>query len=264
MRVREAAAAMALLATLWSPVAAQRTRDRPQLIFTISGAYIDGAGLWTVDDQVLDIGGPLPPDHLFLSRSVTRTIGAGFSATYYKGQNFGLTGETFLLGVGYDDQCRVLGTPNYTDNIERCTFIDERDRSAAAVTVSVGANYRIAPREFFSPFIHGSVGILVNNQSPIEMIGQTNRGSVLTIYDDDNHGTRLRPAFVLGVGSTIAISPAYQIRWEVRDNIVGVQAVTGPVDVIGTVPPNETDYKHLFSVQIGLDVVLERHRGRRY
>ena len=59
----------------------ERTRDRPQLIFTISGAYIDGAGLWTVEDQVIAIGGPLPPDHLFLSRSVTRTIGAGFSAT---------------------------------------------------------------------------------------------------------------------------------------------------------------------------------------
>ncbi len=264
MRVREAAAAMALLATLWSPVAAQRTRDRPQLVFTVSGAYIDGSGLWTVDDQLMDIGGPLPPDHFFLTRSIKRTIGAAFSATYYKGQSFGLTGEAFLIGLGYDDSCQILGTPNYTDNIERCTFIDERDRSAAAVAASVGGIYRFAAREFFSPFIRGTVGVLINNQSPISLTGQTNRGSVLVIYDDDNPGTRLRPAFELGVGSTIATSPAYQIRWEVRDNIVGVQEVTGPVDLIGGVPPNKTVYKHLFSILIGLDVVLERHRGRRY
>ncbi|MBA3496412.1 MAG: hypothetical protein H0T86_04845, partial [Gemmatimonadales bacterium] len=48
MRVREVAAAVALLATLWTPLAAQRTRDRPTLIFTVSGAYLDGVGLWTV------------------------------------------------------------------------------------------------------------------------------------------------------------------------------------------------------------------------
>ena len=264
MRVRDAAAAIALLAPLWSPLAAQRTRDRPTLIFTVSGAYLDGVGLWTVGDQVMDIGGPLPPDHFLLSRSIKRTVGAGFSATYYKGQHFGLTGEAFLVGLGYDDACRILGTPNYTDNIERCQFIDERDRSAAAVALSLGGIYRLASREFFSPFVRATAGVLINNQSPLSVLGQTNRGVILTIYDDDNRGTRLRPAFELGVGTTIATSPAYQIRWEIRDNIVGVQEVTGPVALIGGVPPSKTVYKHLFSLLIGLDVVLERHRGRRY
>ena len=106
MRVRQAAAAFALLATLWSPLAAQRTRDRPTLVFTVSGAYLDGTGLWTVPDQHMDIGGPLPPDHFFLNRSIKRTLGASFSATYYKGQHFGLTGEAFLIGLGYDDACQ--------------------------------------------------------------------------------------------------------------------------------------------------------------
>lgn len=264
MRVRQAAAAFALLAMLWSPLAAQRSRDRPTLVFTVSGAYLDGTGLWTVPDQELDIGGPLPPDHVFLNRSIKRTFGASFAATYYKGKHFGLTGEAFLVGLGYDDACRILGTPNYTDNIERCQFIDERDRSAAAVAISLGGIYRMAAREFFSPFFRASVGVLVNNQSPLTVVGQTNRGSILTVYDDDNKGTRLRPAFALGIGTTIATSPAYQIRWEIRDNIVGVQKVTGPVGLIGTVPPTNTVYKHLFSAIVGLDVVLERHRGRRY
>ena len=29
-------------------------------------------------------------------------------------------------------------------------------------------------------------------------------------------------------------------------------------------PPHERRYKHLFSVLIGIDVILERARGRRY
>jgi hypothetical protein len=40
--------------------------------------------------------------------------------------------------------------------------------------------------------------------------------------------------------------------------------VTGPVQQVLEIPPHETGYKHLFSVFIGLDVVLERQRGRRY
>jgi hypothetical protein len=264
MRVKPAAAALALLATLWSPLAAQRTRDRPSLVFTVSGAYVDGVGLWAVPDQLMNIGGPTAPDHFFLARSIKRTLGAAFSATYYKGQHLGITGETFLVGLGYDDSCRIRGTPLSQDNVERCRFIDERDRSAAAVAVSLGAVYRFAPREFLSPFVRAQAGVLVNNQSPLLLIGQTDRQSILTIYEDANHGTRVRPALVLGVGSTIATSPTYQVRWEIRDNIVGVQRVTGPVDFIGTEPPHSTSYKHLFSVLVGLDVVLERARGRRY
>jgi hypothetical protein len=40
--------------------------------------------------------------------------------------------------------------------------------------------------------------------------------------------------------------------------------VTGPVALVTQIPPHETTYKHLFSVLIGIDVILERQRGRRY
>jgi hypothetical protein len=68
---------------------------------------------------------------------------------------------------------------------------------------------------------------------------------------------------VLGIGTTVAAGRAYQIRWEVRDNIVGIQRITGPTGP-GQVPPNETAYKHIFSINVGLDVILERRPGRRY
>lgn len=266
MRIRgPAAIAISLLAILWRPAAAQHTRDRPTLIFTVSAAYVDGAAVWSVADQpVPDLSGPAPlVDHFALSRSVKTTIGAGFSGTYYGGQHFGITGEVFLVGVGYDDTCTLVAPPQSENNVARCNSIDGMERSAAAVTTSLGAVYRVASDEFISPFARASVGMLINNQSPLLVVGQSGQAELI-IFDDENKGTRLRPAFGLGVGTTIAVGKGYQLRWEIRDNIVGIQAVTGPAPGRGQVPPNETQYKHLLSLNIGLDIILERHRGRRY
>jgi hypothetical protein len=267
MRVRElATVAVALLATFGSPLAAQRTRDRPTLIFTVSGAYLDGVGLWTVPDQpVPDLSDGANPlvDHFFLDRSIKRTLGAGFSGTYYRGNHLGLTAEAFLLGLGYDDTCRLQQPAQSVLNLKRCASIDGLERSAASVATSVGAIYRIASDEFISPFVRASIGFLVNNQSPLLLIGEADQAE-LVIYDDNNKGTRLRPAFGLGVGTTVSAGKGYQVRWEIRDNIVGIQRVTGPSDARGQVPPHETAYKHIFSLTVGLDVILERQRGRRY
>ena len=271
MRIRESAAVVAigLLATVGQPALAQRTRDRPTLIFTVSGAYLDGVGLWTVADQpVSDLSGPTPlVDHFFLNRSVKRTFGAGFSGTYYRGQHLGLTAEAFLLGLGYDDSCSLVAPEQSSINVERCSSIEHKERSAAAVATSAGVVYRIASDEFISPFARVSAGFLINNQSPLLLIGenQTSQGTAeLVIYDDNNKGTRLRPAFALGIGTTVAAGKGYQLRWEIRDNIVGIQRVTAPSDGRGLVPPHETAYKHILSLNVGLDVILERHRGRRY
>lgn len=265
MRMRDAVAvAVACLATLGPPLAAQRTRDRPTLIFTVTGAYLDGVGLWAVPDQpVDDIGAVTLTDHFGLTRGVKRTIGGGFSGTYYHGTHLGLTAEAFLLGLGYDDTCTLVAPAQSTLNVERCNSIDQKERSAAAVAVSGGLIYRVASDEFISPFVRASAGFLVNNQSPLLLVGETKNGAELVIYDDENTGTRLRPAFALGVGTTVAAGKGYQLRWEIRDNIVGIQKVTG-VAGRGQVPPHETVYKHIFSLNVGLDVILERLRGRRY
>src|SRR5262249_24684250 len=148
-------------------------------------------------------------------------------------------------------------------NVERCQSITDRDRSAAAVATTAGLVYRIGADEFISPFLRASAGVLINNQSPLLVVGQTNTGAELVIYNDNNTGTRLRPAFQLGAGATIAAGRGYQIGWEIRDNIVGIQKVTGPT-TRGRVPPHETSYRHIVSLNVGLDVILEKRRGRRY
>jgi hypothetical protein len=253
----------ALVAAAYAtPLAGQATRDRPTLIFTITGAYLDGIGLWSIPDQPITDNSLV--DHYSLRRSVKRTLGAGASGTYYRGAHFGLTAEAFLLGLGYDDECHLAEPVASTINRDVCNSIDERERSAAAVVTSIGAIYRIGADEFISPYARVAGGILINNQSPLLLVGETGNNAEFVIYDDDNSGPRIRPAIAIGLGAAIAVARAYHIRWEVRDNIVGIQRVTAPTTSRGVVPPHETAYKHILSLNVGLDVILEKRRGRRY
>jgi len=268
MRIRDlAAVAAALLAAHASPAAAQRTGDRARLVFTVSGAYIQGRGLWTVPSQpvqeVVTGGGTPVTDNFLLNRSVKGSLGAGFSGIYFPGEHVGLTADFVLLGLGYDDACQLLGPAQSTRNAQVCEDIDEQEKSAAAVTVSAGGVFRFFSREFISPFARVNAGLLFSNQSSILTQGVTNSGVLLTIFEDEKR-TRVSPALALGVGATMPIGRAYHLRWEVRDNIVGIEAVTGPTSAPRFEPPHERKYKHLFSVLIGIDVILERNRGRRY
>jgi len=254
---------VAILALMATPAAAQKQGDQATLVFTVSGAYIQGKGLWGVQRQPIQDGAFT--DFYNLRRDIKSTLGASLAGTYYPGANVGLTAEAFLLGMGYDDTCTLDVPSESVRSTEVCNDIDRQEKSAAAVTLSAGAVFRIAPREFISPFARVSAGLLFTNQSSVLTAGvsPTNGGALLVVYDDDKQ-SRVLPAFALGVGTTFTINRGYYLRWEVRDNYAGVVTVTGTTAVPGLVPPHETVYKHLFSVHIGLDVVLERERGRRY
>jgi hypothetical protein len=264
MRIRVAVVVGLLLATRTAVASAQRTGDQARLVFTINGAYIGSKGLWSVPEQPVAIDGF--PTNLTINRSATSTFGAALGATYYPKGALALTAEAFLLGLGYDDACRVTSTGAVSLGVmEVCEDIDQQEKSAAAVSLSVGGIVRIASREFVSPFFRVGLGALFSNQSSIltQGVSISNGGALLVIYDDDAQ-SRVRPTIQLGVGTTIVLSRGYHLRWEARDNIVGVEEVTSAVENVGSVPPHETSFEHVWSVLIGLDVILERQRGRRY
>jgi opacity protein-like surface antigen len=227
MRIRVLAAVGAvLLAAPASRLEAQRTGDRARLIFTVSGAYIQGKGLWSVPGQPVQ-DGPGLTDNLALSRSIMPTLGAGFSGTYFAGEHVGLTADAFLIGLGYEDSCRLVGNLQSERNSEICANIDAQERRAAAVTLSGGAVFRFYSREPISPFARVSAGLLFSNQSSVRTEGFADDGLTLTIYEDESE-SRVSPSLALGVGATVPLGRAYHLRWEVRDNIVGIERVSGP------------------------------------
>jgi hypothetical protein len=247
-----------------APALAQARKDQARLVFTVSGGAVLGRELWSVNAQPVQF--IAPADTLALGRRIRTTIGVGFGGIYFPGDHLGLSVDGFLLGLGFEDRCRLVFSSGAADLATACQSIQGATKSASAVGLSAGPVFRFNSQSLFSPYARASLGMVFSNQSSIRTIGQfpTPEGnSDLIVYDDD-HESRVEPMLNLGVGFTAAIAPGYQLRWEIRDNITGVQRVTSATPLARVIPPHEVSYKHLFSLTIGFDVVLERRRGRRY
>jgi hypothetical protein len=256
--------ALLCLAALPVRAAAQRTSDQARLIFTLSGGVVGGRDLWSASPQPIQPTGAA--DIFALARRIRSTLAVGFSGTYFPGAHLGVTVEGFLLGLGFEDSCRQLFSSGSSAISTACQSIQGAEKAATSVVLSAGPVLRLNSQSLISPYARLGAGLIFSNQSSLRMSGgfQSEAGPVeLTVYSDD-HESRVEPAAELGLGFTAAVARGYQLRWEVRDNVVGVQRITGVTSQANEIPPHERAYKHLLSMTIGVDVVLERRRGRRY
>lgn len=251
-------------AALPGPLLGQRTGDQARLVFTVAAGYVGGADLWSVGHQPVTIFDQR--DTLALSRDIRSTIGVGFGGAYFPGEHLGFAAEAFLVGLGFEDSCQQVvssGDPRIT---AVCLSLIGREKAASAVALTAGSILRFNSRKLISPYTRVNAGLTFSSQSPLKTVGQFTdpNGLVDVIIYDDEKTSRVSGAFALGGGVTAAVAKGYQIRVEVRDNIVGVQRVTGPTPRTTLVPPHELGYKHIFSFTLAFEVVLERKRGRRY
>ena len=242
----------------------QGTKDQARLVFTVSGGMIVGRDLWSVDNQPAQFAAT--PDTFALGRRIRSTISVGFAGSYFPGEHLGVNVEGFLIGLGFEDRCRLAFTSGASDAAVACQSLQGATKSATAVTLAGGPVFRVNSRSLISPYARANLGVVISNQSSLRTIARfpTPEGLAERIVFADDHDSRIAPSLALGAGFTAAVGRGYQIRWEVRDNIVGVQRVTGNTPRSDLVPPHKLTYKHLFSITIGFDVVLERRRGRRY
>jgi hypothetical protein len=264
MHLRVLIIATLLLGSAALPVRGQATKDQARLIFTVSGGVVVGDDLWFIQNQPAEFAAPA--DTFAIGRDIRTTLGIGFAGSYFPGDNLGWNLEGFLLGLGFEDRCRLAFSSGSADAATTCQSIQGATKSATAVTLSAGPVLRFNSRSLISPYARANLGLVISNQSSIRTIGQfpTSEGTAERIIYDDDHESRVAPALVLGAGFTAAVAKGYQLRWEIRDNIVGIERVTGSTPHSDLIPPHEMTYKHLFSMTIGFDVVLERRRGRRY
>jgi opacity protein-like surface antigen len=268
---RAAPAVLAVLAALAvltpASAAAQATRDQARLVFTVFGAYNGGGDLWQVGIQPVRFPNfdPDEVDSLAVARKLSSGFGLGVSATYYPGPVLGYIGEVALLGVGYDDRCTLVSPPTNNTGEVVCDGIQGSERGASMVLLSAGLVARAMSQGVVSPYVRAGLGLAVGSQSSLRMFGPTDgtQGEIFLVYEDESN-TRVTPAFLLGAGITGQVTPGMQFRLEARDNIVGFATITGPTTTDGLVPPSKTEYKHVWTVSLGVDIVLERKRGRRY
>lgn len=258
-------AALAGIGAFPSPASGQATKDQSRLVFTISAGVVGGRQLWSSSPQAVQFINPA--DTVALDRRIRSTLAVGFGGVYFPGENLGFTVEGFLIGLGFEDSCRQLFSSGSGAVAEVCQSIQGRKKAATSVILSAGPMLRFNSRKLISPYARANLGLVLSQQSSLRTGGQfvNSSGQIenLFVYSDDRN-SRVDPSLALGLGFTAAVGKGYNIRWEVRDNIAGIQRVKSTIPIAGLVPPHERVFKHLFSMMVGFDVVLERRRGKRY
>jgi hypothetical protein len=262
----------ALSCALAVPAAAQ-TGDESNLVLTIVGGAVTGHNLWTIDKQPICVipsgGGPCGSnyDTLRLARAIGSSLTLGVSATYFPSPHVGVHAELSYLGLPSDGSCSA---PSYSPDSENknqqlCNDIQSQTGGGGAISAFAGVVLRAAARRTISPYIRGSVGFVNQARSTTEVVGAfsdaTGFHERLVIADPKQGRTSLMLG--AGAGFTTPLSPGYQFRIEVRDAIVSLERVTGRANALG-VAPTATRYYHHFALTLGIGVVLERKRGRRY
>jgi hypothetical protein len=262
---------LALTYLLLTPAAAQ-TGSQNNLVITILAGAVTGHDLWVIDKQPLCViggGGACSTnyDTLRLSRVIGSSLALGVAATYFPSPHVGFHAELSYLGLPTDASCTGLfyNADSENKNQQLCDDIQSQTGAGGAISMFAGVVLRASTRRTLSPYLRASVGIVSQARSTTELTGayvDATGFKERLVIADPNPG---RTSAMLGAaaGFTSPLGAGYQFRFEVRDAIVSLERLTGPVNGLGVGPVATRTYHH-FSLILGFDVVLERKRGRRY
>jgi len=268
---------LVLLILSVSPVAAQRGAQ-PNLVLTLFGGAFGGHTLWSVGHQPLCVlttvpGGfacnpPAQYDTLQLSRDISASITVGIAGTYFKNPHLGFQVEFYFLGLPFDDRC--VNVAPYNPDADRkneqvCNDISEASPSTSAIALFGGLIVRAGPTGWLSPYLRAGAGLVSYSGGTVSLSGRFQQAGTVysraVILDDSPKSSAVSAQ--LGAGLTAAFSPGYQLRVELRDALVPLGRVTGPADDLAQAPSAQRTYHHI-ALTVGLDIVLEKKRGRRY
>lgn len=251
--------------------AAAQSPSSSQLVLTILGGAAGGHRLWDVAKQPFAVpGAPGEFDTLHLSREITSSIVIGASATYFVKPTFGVHAEISYLGLPNDDSCTMVSQSpaDSTRGQQVCDDIQSHAGSGGAISLFIGATLRVAPRRGLSPYLRANVGLVSMPHSRVAVVGTylTSPGPlpVLVIDDPNPRRAALLGGLAAGVTTPISRDGGYQLRLEARDAFTSIERVTGPADPGTLIAPKASRFYHHLALTLGLDVVLEKKRGRRY
>lgn len=251
--------------------AAAQTGDQPNLVLTVFAGVTSGHGLWTVTGQPFcsetTCGAASVHDTFDLSRDVTSSLIAGVSGTFFSSSHVGIYGEISYMGLSFEDHCRDVFASTTTRNEEICIRANSTSLSTSAIVFSAGMLLRASATHAISPYVRGSVALATYSSGTIEMPSlyvdsATQSIQPIGIYEDPlprKNGIGLQ----LAAGFTSRLGPGYQFRFELRDLVAPLDRASG-IAGENREPPQTTGLFHHVALVLGIDVVLERKRGRRY
>jgi hypothetical protein len=256
-----------------------QTLGQPNLVLTLFGGVVAGHSLWSISQQPLCVLATAPGtsgaftctsqyDTLHVTRDISPSLTLGVSGTYFKNPHLGFQGEIYFLGMPFEDRCSNVAPYNADadrKNEQLCNDISGASLSTSAIAFFAGVIVRAAPAHWFSPYLRVGGGLAVYSGGTVSLSGRFAQGGTVysraVILDTTPKSSSLSAQF--GAGATAAFSPGYQLRIEARDAVVALQRVAGPANDLGQSPRISKLYHH-FALTLGLDIVLEKKRGRRY
>ncbi len=245
--------------------AGAQTHDEARLTVGAALGYIRGSELWSVNNQpIIDLD--QTTDLLNLHRRLASNLSLSAQMAYYKSAHFGYTAEFTYIGLGTEDTCDLAAGSGGIPGGPACAALKGMARPASAVSLMGGMVWRPASRTAYQPYLRGLLGASVVPRSTLEVAAifgamEENR---LEIYAPETNSRMIRPSATAGLGIATAPSAGYQLSVEVRESWIVIPVVTGTTIYQGLNPPSANRVKNFPSFLVGLNIVLERRRGRRY
>ena len=256
-----------LLPALAGTTQAQRRSDQARLSFGMSVGYNGTTDVWSIRGQ--ELFDNFSRDTADFTRQVRPTIGLAFTGTYFPNDRIGFAAEAHLIGLGFEDGCTMRSNSGSFRNAQTCIDINGKNSAGTSVAATAGVMYRPFPWTTVQPYVRVNAGALVSQVSAVRMRAtiptDTTRTDFVDVYVfEDDHPASVAPTGALAMGITAFVARSYQLRFEVKDNMVSLEHVTGTVPFTPAEPTSERKLHHVFSMTLGLEVVLEKKRGRRY
>lgn len=243
--------------------AVAQTGPQSSLVLTVFAGAFTGHGLWRVPKQPIcqpnasnQCGSSPTYDTLSLTRTVNAGLMGGVSASLFPSGVVGLQLEVAYLALSLSDTCTPVAVTSPA-NQQVCSDIQGTTTPASTLGLYGGVIARAAARRTISPYLRGGIGLTVTSRSTLAL--ETLSKAIVV----DNSTGGIAPSFHAGVGLTSSLGPGYQFRLEIRDILARQDRLDGPANSLGQAPSSSKLYHHL-GLTMGLDVVLERKRGRRY
>ena len=253
----------ALALMLGAAPAVAQTHDEAQLTVGVALGYIKGTDLWRVSRQPITEF-DLEQDVIDLHRTITSNLTLSAQGAYFRSSHLGYIGEFTYVGLGTEDNCQHVSGAGGDPGTSACAALKGVTRPASSVALMGGVLWRPISRTAYQPFVKGLLGASVVPRSTLQLSSTFGvLQEQLDIYTQES-SHMVRPTGTVGVGIATAPNAGYQLSIELRESWVVIPVVTGPTVEAGLDPPSANRLKAFPGFMVGLNIVLERRRGRRY
>jgi hypothetical protein len=287
MRQFRAAAVAALMLAGGGAVLPAQTPTEPRLYLTVLAGYRVGRALWSLNHQpfavlvtgpatagdTVVVASPGMYDTLDLRREIAPSFVIGASGTYFPRPHLGFQAELAFLGMALESSCVIRQDQSpYPGDLgpQLCASLDRQTVATSAVSVSIGLVGRLTPGHGTYPYVRADAGVLARTHGTIQMVGEYISGDhyATAVVVADPHPVTTALHLTLGAGVAVSLGTGYQFWFEGRDVMAQLERVTGAADPSGAsgalVPPHGSRLLHNVVLVMGLDVVFEKQRRRRY